>query len=811
MYEQSVDSLSISNDICKKLKFYGYFTVSDLAEESLSILFEKLSDVLSLRELQETICAVSKVITPNFYNDIDSYLKPVLLQESNPEDTTSYGKFEYNNSIFNDVPVSDMGLSVRSQNCLLREGYEYLHQLVDLDEGMLLQIRNMGVGSANETLKAIEQELKANRVSSILGNDQNQYDLPGEELIDSAYSLIAESSFDGITVEDISLRVLGKIDYDYCDKILSVLINNGKIKEKNGKYYEKRDSIIDILSSGQLDRNQQLAIDRLKGMTLEEIGKKYGMTRERARQISKKVISQVSRKSRLEGPILEERYKYIYETYEINVSTWIKLVDENPWSFYYLSTLYNKGKADISLMYEDSNIPNSIRQNIKVLSEAENESTITIEGKTIPLDKHAIEDFIVQYYFQDSGSVDDFFVKYRSVLLENGISEDSELFINSRQEQSHINRLSGSRFVLWKQNRRLRYYDIDGHDYTELLEILNLDQYDEIELSTVKLMDKHPELMEEYDIRDEYELHNLLKKIIDGKNKKISFERMPMIAISKSGRFSRENFVLGVISENPGVSKYRLSSIISEITGVKQDVIYANWLDPFEPLYVNGKYIDPKGKREKKQRTEAGKKTPVELSKGNFLSKEELDNILRILKKRYAGKTAASVVQIAGDNTDLPISKINPAAQKYYGVTRNELLKRIGVLQSGLSLADINIPAATPEVTKIPANNETNTDDDILVFMKAKMRNGTRVDAQGKYNKKSEECKVFAYSIISSGHFVKEDGTAAKISPDGVLMEDMVFKDPSSAAKLVCGMYVNGLRAWKVEDGRTLAEVLFEK
>jgi hypothetical protein len=51
-----------------------------------------------------------------------------------------------------------------------------------------------------------------------------------------------------------------------------------------------------------------------------------------------------------------------------------------------------------------------------------------------------------------------------------------------------------------------------GRDFTELLEELELDVYEDVEFSAKKLIDCHPELMRKYDIRDQYELHNLLRK-----------------------------------------------------------------------------------------------------------------------------------------------------------------------------------------------------------------------------------------------------------------------------------------------------------
>ena len=42
--------------------------------------------------------------------------------------------------------------------------------------------------------------------------------------------------------------------------------------------------------------------------------------------------------------------------------------------------------------------------------------------------------------------------------------------------------------LLSSVNEQIRAYDIDGRDYTELLETLNLDSYENISLSTVKFL-----------------------------------------------------------------------------------------------------------------------------------------------------------------------------------------------------------------------------------------------------------------------------------------------------------------------------------
>ena len=46
-----------------------------------------------------------------------------------------------------------------------------------------------------------------------------------------------------------------------------------------------------------------------------------------------------------------------------------------------------------------------------------------------------------------------------------------------------------------------------------------------------------------------------------------------------------------------------------------------------------------------------------------------------------------------------------------------------------------------------------------------------------------------------------------KMSPDGILIEDVAFKSASSAAGFVTGNISNGLRVWKSEEGKALADL----
>ena len=102
-------------------------------------------------------------------------------------------------------------------------------------------------------------------------------------------------------------------------------------------------------------------------------------------------------------------------------------------------------------------------------------------------------------------------------LAEKDIQKTRQAIVKRRLsfelgEWSIEDRISKNPNVLWPYKRRMRYYDVDAYDFGIFFRQLKLDRFVDIEISTRKLMLEFPDLMEKYDIRNEYELHNLMKK-----------------------------------------------------------------------------------------------------------------------------------------------------------------------------------------------------------------------------------------------------------------------------------------------------------
>ena len=79
-----------------------------------------------------------------------------LAESEQPEEESIFAQvIEEDNSDL-DRRIEDLDLSVRSYNCLMRAGIQYVRQLVDFSEHDLLNIRNFGVKSIEEVKDKLE-------------------------------------------------------------------------------------------------------------------------------------------------------------------------------------------------------------------------------------------------------------------------------------------------------------------------------------------------------------------------------------------------------------------------------------------------------------------------------------------------------------------------------------------------------------------------------------------------------------------------------------------------------------------------------
>ena len=624
-YKEENDTLlnynSIMSSSALKNLFFNYVKENDVDFYSLKYLsiysintffdndLKSFKDVVSLstKELAK-MASKPKVIEKEldrarkYYYDsnkdkIIEYIKSLdaksLESVNKPHDQTSlmmwarqngYGKKLEEYLTYNDLPLASLNLSNRLFHSLKKGGINCLSKLILANPSDIKNFRNLGNNSFKEYQETCNKYIKKNLdkiVAYCEGTDQG----------------IKESFYQNQILDYLSARLfpvtekeiigeLNQIDPDTLKEILEDLKKKRKISiNKNGISYA-HPSFVDIAKKLKDEKQKSILRKRLAGMTLEEIGISENITRERVRQIETKGVFRCVESNR-ERPFSESKYIYLYEHYLIvkdDFKKYFNLSEEEYNAVQLLSGQRGTTIPDESSL-EDWNLSIQIKTKLQRYLEKD---FIRIRGERIPLKKQELRSYILKKYCQKDTTIEEFAEKYNSFLIKHNIQDKENLMMKADSLRGIENQFSLRTDVLWKQWKKFRYYDINSRDFSNLLEGLNLSSYENTIVSTEKLIKENKQLIKRYDIRDEYELHNLLKKIYTtpeiykqykqyfGNSKKslVSFLRMPGIMF---GSFDRDKKVEELVKEMAPIRVQDFASFLSNEFGYSADIIIANW------------------------------------------------------------------------------------------------------------------------------------------------------------------------------------------------------------------------------------------
>jgi len=499
----------------------------------------------------------------------------------------------------NDIKIEMMSLSRRAVGRLLFQGYRYLSEIVFFTKEDLLQIKSMGVVSADEVSDAIISYLEKNlqRIISFSGTDSDSM-VDDKDIEEEIIALYNDLGFRGLSLKEMTeeLFTLKSVPEERIKKAIGRLLAAGKLEYVDyrcHRVYRKLEDSID--SCPALNDRARIVIRlRLQGRTLEEIGKVVNVTRERVRQIASKAISKARAYygAGTQAVVFdEEYYQHLFETYAFDrkdAEEWLGIPES---VFRYLEALSIKqGKEDLLNAVDDKQLDAGLRLKIKSYL---NRNKILINGKWVERKRSELERALVSELCKDNIRFDDFAIGYNKYLEQLGVEYDETIYYTNDVIRTRKNSLMDARFVLWKQFETLRYYDIDSRDYTELLEVLNLDAYQDTERSTLKWLKDYPEIMERYDIRDQYELHNLLKKIVpDDSYHHFHCERNPIV---RFGEFDRQKAFRELLLNNAPITQENLVDLLHEEFGYDKGTIVGSYLRLLDVFYHQGMYtVDQK-------------------------------------------------------------------------------------------------------------------------------------------------------------------------------------------------------------------------
>ena len=511
---------------------------------------------------------------------------------------------EYHNTILayvkaNDREVQAMGLSTRPQSRLLQAGYARMSDLVFVPKETLYDLPSMGKKSVEEILAAINAywEEHGKRAAAVCTGDTAAL-LDDNTLQNRILKLYLDSPFLGLSLQDITerLQLPQEIPQKRLKRLIGGLLAAGELEYVDYRCYRVYGKFREYAAGCEKidQRSRDFVEKRLQGITLEAIAQENGLTRERVRQVVKKAAAKIQEAYIAEtglGLFDEDYYRYLYENYIFDkkeASAWLG-VPSSVWNYLELCDI-KRGSQELSAALDDPRLGVSLRLKIKTYL---NRNKLYLNGKWVEKKRADLEEIVVEKFCADSVSFDEFAQLYNNFLREEDVAFDEDVYYTPAVYRTRKNRLADARFLLWTPSEQLRYYDIDGRDYTELLDALHLDGYENVELSTLKFTESYPALMEKYDIRDHYELHNLLRKIIpEGDFHDLHFGRTPEI---KFGTFDRTAAMFDLMMENAPISAADLAELAHQEYGYDHNTALMNYLTPLSRFYHQGYYtVDQK-------------------------------------------------------------------------------------------------------------------------------------------------------------------------------------------------------------------------
>lgn len=627
--DDSIDTLPLSTRTLNALKRAGILTVGsfmDCPDDQFAAMrnvgrkcvdeFVALKEKLSMQSMDILILS-----------DKDEEDAPE--PEPNPIQTTVLNRLNSGAVMVpEDAAIDVLPFSIRTKNCLKNGGILTVGQLLAFPAAQFISLHNMGVKSAQEAIRwqknllsgeegylclpveklSVEQRLDTALLAPIRSLFPQNSDIPtqvykqlyllgeehpdmqGESLIYAIYELplvalalknailrILESAEEPLTLDSISARLPEHLNNTtIVPGALIDLENEGSVTERDLTYERKYPSVLDFVGSISNDTWRKLVLLRLQGSTLDAAGQQMGLTRERVRQITKKAMQHRPR-------LAEDRYRYLFENYDFTQEDFNLAFGEPDSTYNYLDmAAQHRGGQKLANILDDPAVPLAMK---RAAERAIYKDYVLIDGVRMHKDRDTFLQYALRHYCQGLTNYDEFKRLYQTVLDDLGLGADEKLTLG---EKNYVNKIRESPFVLWHTGNSFRYYNIYERDYAPLLEELQLPQYDGLELSTRKFFRDYPELMQQYDIRDEYELHNLLKKIIPNDfTPRITFHRMPTIEI---GTADRDWQVMELLLQYGESTAQELAEKYEELYGVGTATAIANQFRVIAPYFANGVY-----------------------------------------------------------------------------------------------------------------------------------------------------------------------------------------------------------------------------
>lgn len=432
-------------------------------------------------------------------------------------------------------------------------------KVTDINEN-LLKKDFISESTYRKIMKSYENFIKENNI---------KFELDCKTLLNFIKSIFKYEEFN---IDELKYQFVGSCyELNNLETLLMDLLSKKILRKIEDKFSLIKPKLINELDKINKDNNHyDIVLKKLNGQTLESIGNEYNVTRERIRQIIQKELKKISKTRE------EEKYHEVFETYNFDVSLFCEFYNENANVYYYLREKYKLGEKDPSDMIDEMSLS---KNQLNVLKKKYN--LISYNGENISVKKNNMLLAILKK-FKKLVEFNDIIEEYNNIIQNHNLNLDILSETDFRNIDSILGRMPE---VLCSVGRYYRYYDIKSLEDSDIEELKNMLHVEPGDYSSEYFYNNNMQLMKKYDIRSEYELHNLLRKIVDDSDNKIVFSRMPDIFIQCNDKMA---FVEELIHELSPVSVDEFVEFVYQNYGHKTNTFRALLMTYFNKYITNG-------------------------------------------------------------------------------------------------------------------------------------------------------------------------------------------------------------------------------
>ena len=337
------------------------------------------------------------------------------------------------------------------------------------------------------------------------------------------------------------------------------------------------------------DRDLRMLRAKLEGRTLDEVGREFGVTRERARQIINEMLRRAPR-------LDEDRLRPLVSDYQIDREEFCTITGCSPRAFNYLalSRARKVKRRGLSEALYDERLTAGLQESVRAyLHERQRARMVEDNGELILKDRVSLVRHVLSGMERTATGpigVDELYQEYRMFLVDHGLVRGSggKTSLLPDSQRGLLAWMQRQGCFMAPRAASVRVYDFDLYDFTDLEEVWDAWSGKNIECSTALVFRENVDLMDALDIRDEYELYwaSVFRwgETLDGV---IFGPRMPMVLLGSANRHQQ---ILSLIEELSPVSTADLAREYERRYGVTAASFTASFLGEFAQFKVGNGY-----------------------------------------------------------------------------------------------------------------------------------------------------------------------------------------------------------------------------